>query len=142
MQDALNIAVAAFGRDHPLTGIYAINLASVHLFRNQAKSAEPLVRQALQIRIRAPGVVPSRRRTFPEEDWSVAATKSLLGATLVALSRYDEAEAVLLDAHRDLTALPGPPGRDARTTLTRLVALYTAWGRPDRAAAYRRLLPS
>ena len=39
-----------------------------------------------RIRAHAPGVVPSRRRTFVEDDWSLGATKSLLGATLLALS--------------------------------------------------------
>ena len=32
--------------------------------------------------------------------------------------------------------------RETKATLTRLVALYDAWGRPDKAAAYRALLAS
>ena len=141
LQDALSIAVPALGSDHPLIAIYRINLASVQLARNQAGAAEALLRQALPIRVRAPGIVPTRRRTFREDDWSVGATKSLLGASLSALGRYDEAEAVLLEAHRDLKDMPGQD-RETKTTLTRLVALYKAWGRPERAAAYRSLLPS
>ena len=86
--------------------------------------------------------MPSRRRTLPEDDWSVGATKSLLGATLAALARYDEAEALLLDAHRDLKADPGPPRRAGRATVARLVALYHAWGNPEKAAPYRMLLSS
>ena len=86
--------------------------------------------------------MPSRRRAFPEDDWSVGATKSLLGATLAALARYDEAEAVLLDAQRDLKAVPEPRDREVKTNLTRLVALYEAWGRPNKAATYRALLSS
>jgi serine/threonine protein kinase/Tfp pilus assembly protein PilF len=139
LQDALDIALPALGSGHQLIAIYKINLASVHLSQKRAGAAEALLRQALQIRVRAPGVVPTRRRTFPEDDWSVGATKSLLGASLAGLARYDEAEAVLLDAHRDLEAALGPRHRDAKAILTRLVALYEAWGRPDRAAAYRTL---
>ena len=142
LQEALTIALPALGSEHPLIAIYRINLASVHLARKEAGAAEALLRQALQIRARAPGLVPTRRRTFPEDDWSVGATKSLLGAALAALGRYDEAEAALLDARRDLAALPGPQGREATATISRLVALYDAWGRPERAAAYRILLPS
>jgi serine/threonine-protein kinase len=142
LQEALKIALPALGNEHPLVAIYRINLAAVQLARKEAGAAEALLRQALPVRIRAPGVVPSRRRTFPEDDWSVGATKSLLGAALVALARYEEAEAVLLDAQRDLEATPGPPGRDARATIGRLVALYQAWGRSDRAAVYRTQLPS
>jgi hypothetical protein len=66
----------------------------VQLARKDAVAAEALLRQALPIRARAPGVVPVRRRAFPEDDWSVAATKSLLGAALSAQKRYDEAEAL------------------------------------------------
>jgi Tetratricopeptide repeat len=75
-----------------------MNLASVELARQQPASAEALLREGLRIRAQAPNVVPSRRRTFREDDWSIAAAKSLLGAALAALGRDDEAEAVLVDA--------------------------------------------
>ena len=70
-------------------------------------------REGVRIRALAPAVVPSRRRTLPEHDWSVGAAKSLLGSALVALERYDEAEAVLLDARHDRqgTAPSGLPSR-------------------------------
>ena len=114
-----------------------MNLASVHLARKDSAAAEALIRQALQVRMRAPDLVPSRRRMVPEDDWSVGAAKSLLGAALAGLARYDEAEAMLLEAHRDLEAGPGPQGRAARATVARLVALYDAWGKPEKAAPYR-----
>jgi serine/threonine protein kinase/Tfp pilus assembly protein PilF len=139
LQDAVGIARAALGNDHQLVAIYTINLASLSLTRKQPAAAESLLREGLRIRTLAPRLVPSRRRTFSEDDWSIGATKSLLGASLVALARYDEAEAVLLDARRDLDALPRPHGREIRATITRLVELYDAWGKPDRAAAYRAL---
>ena len=49
---------------------------------------------------------------------------------------------MLLDAHRVLQAAPEPQGRDAKATINRLAALYEAWGRPDKASTYRKLLPS
>ena len=61
---------------------------------------------------------------------------SVLGAALMALARYDEAE-VLLNAQRVLKDIPGAQGQEARATRTRLVALYEAWGRPEKAAVYR-----
>ena len=142
LQEALSIVAPALGSEHPLVGIYKINLASAYLARKEPAAAEPLLRHALQIRQRAPGVVPSRRRTLPEDDWSVGATKSLLGATLVALKRYAEAEPVLLAARRDIDITPGPQSPEAKATIARLVALYVAWGRSDKAAEYRALLPS
>ena len=142
LQDALAIAGPTLGRDHQLFAIYAINLASVQLARHQPVAAEELIREALPIRAGAPGVVPSRRRTIAEDDWSLAAAKTLLGASLVAQRRYADAETVLLDARRDLDVQPGSPARDTRATIAGLVQLYEAWGKPEAARAYRALLSS
>ena len=101
-----------------------------------------MLREGLRIRTHAPEIVPIRRRTFLEDDWSLGATKSLLGATLVSLGRYNEAETVLLDARNDLASHGPPQAPVMRATLTRLVQLYVAWGKPERAAAFRALLHS
>jgi hypothetical protein len=75
-----------------------------------------------------------------DDDWSLGAARSLLGAALVALARYDEAEAVLLEAQRDIEAARPRREAERRVTLARLVDLYTAWGKPARAAVYKTLL--
>jgi serine/threonine protein kinase/tetratricopeptide (TPR) repeat protein len=142
LEEALKIARPAFGTTHPLVAIYTINLGAVQMARNQPADAEALIREGLRVRQLAPGIVPSRRRTFVEDDWSLGATKSLLGASLVAQRRYEEAEAQLLEARRDLEAMPTPPRRDIVVTLNRLVELYGAWGKHDKAAFYRAQLPS
>ncbi len=142
LQDGLGIARAALGNDHQLVAIYTINLGALQLARNEAAAAEVLVREGLRVRVRAPGIVPSRRRTVAADDWSVGGTKSLLGASLVALHRYDEAEAALLDARRELEVSTPPRHDDIKATLTRLVRLYDAWGKPDAAATYRAQLTS
>jgi eukaryotic-like serine/threonine-protein kinase len=126
LQSALDIARPALGADHQLVAIYAINLGSVQLARRQFAAAEALIREGLEIRSHAPGLVPSRRRTFLEDDWSIGATKSLLGAALIGLGRYPEAESMLLEARADLAALPSPPARDLKATDARLAALNTA----------------
>jgi tetratricopeptide (TPR) repeat protein len=144
LQDALNIAGPALGPDHQLVAIYTINLAAVQLARNTraaAAAAERRLRDGLRIRSRAPGIVPSRRRTFADNDWSIGAIKSLLGAALAAQRRYDEAEAVLLEAQRDLAASPSLQ-RELTVTIRRLVDLYTAWGKHGKAADYRARLHS
>ena len=142
LQEAVAIARPTLGDDHQLVAIYTINLASVQLSRHEPAAAEALLRDGLRLRAMAPGVVPGRRRMFLEDDWSLGATKSLLGASLTALSRYDEAEAVLLDARRDLQSLPAVRGAEMKDTITRLVALYVAWGKTENARAYRSLLGS
>jgi eukaryotic-like serine/threonine-protein kinase len=142
LEEALDIARAALGNDHQLVAIYSINLASLQFARHKAAEAEPLLREGLRIRALAPEIVPSRRRTFVDDDWSLGATKSLLGATLVSLGRYNEAETVLLDARNDLASHGTPQPAAMRTTIARLVALYDAWGKHDRAVTYRALLGS
>jgi eukaryotic-like serine/threonine-protein kinase len=142
LQDALTIARPALGGDHQLVAIYAINLALVQLSLNRAAAAEQLLQEALPIRTRAPQLVPSRRRTIADDDWSIARTRVLLGASLVAQRRYADAEAVLLEARRELDAQPRPQPRDVKATMTGLVQLYEAWGKSEAAAAYRARLAS
>ena len=141
LEAALAIARPALGSDHQLIAIYTINLASVQLARKEPRAAEALLRDGLRIRLLSPRLIPNRRRIFPEDDWSIGATKSLIGASLIALGRYSEAEAVLLEARSDLAAA-SPSGRDLQQTIMRLVDLYVAWGKHDKAAQYRALLRS
>jgi tetratricopeptide (TPR) repeat protein len=139
LQEALDIARAALPADHQLSAIYSIHLASVQLARNKPAEAEALLRQGIQSRSRAASIVPGRRRACAADDWSVGSTKSLLGAALLAQRRFDEAEAALLDAHRELSSAPQPRSREIDATIARLVELYHRWNRPDLAAAYRAL---
>jgi serine/threonine-protein kinase len=84
LKDALAIAGPALGTNHQLYAIYSINLASVYVAQKQFALAEPLLREALRVRMRAPSVVPNRRRTLLEDDWSVDAIQRLLDASLSA----------------------------------------------------------
>ena len=61
----------------------------------------------------------------------------MLGACLTAERRYPEAEALLLRAHAGLETSRGRDHERTVETRERLVALYEAWGRPDRAAPWR-----
>ncbi|MGE0464523.1 MAG: tetratricopeptide repeat protein [Vicinamibacterales bacterium] len=142
LQEALALARPALGDDNQLIAIYTINLAAVQLARKQFEAAEALLREGLRIRLLSPAVVPNRRRILPEDDWSIGATKSLLGASLTALGRYEEAETMLLQARRDLAGMPAPRAGEMQVNLGRLVDLYVAWGRRDRAAEYRTLTAS
>jgi eukaryotic-like serine/threonine-protein kinase len=87
LEEALDIARPALGGDHQLVAIYSINLASARLALKDPAAAEVLLRDALRIRARAPGVVPTRRRTFVEDDWSLDAAKALLDTALATRVR-------------------------------------------------------
>ena len=137
---ALAIARPALGRDHQLVAIYTLNLAAVQLKRKNAAAAETLARDGLRIRSLAPGLVPNRRRTFPEDDWSIGGATSLVGASLLALGRVPEAETALLEAFQDLKAMPSPARRDVNDTAARLVQLYESTGQSERAVPYRAVM--
>jgi len=62
--------------------------------------------------------------------------QSEYGACLLALERYADAEALLLESY---TALPDSQMNEAAPLLEQLVALYEAWEKPDSAAKYRAL---
>ena len=126
-RDALQMTVSALGEEHPLVALFGLNLARAQLLRKEAANAEPLLRKALEI----------RQRAYPAGNWRIGEAESVLGECFTALGRYEEAEGLLLDAHRLLKDGSGWEGEEAQATRTRLVALYEAWGRPDRAAAYR-----
>jgi hypothetical protein len=105
-----------------------MGLALVDLGRS--REAEPLLRESLAL----------RRQALPAGHWLIASSQSVLGACLTAERRYAEAEALLLRAQAALAESRGngEPTLDARR---RLVALYEAWGRPGKAAAWRARTP-
>ena len=131
-REALQIAIPALGDDNPDVALYTLNLARAHLARKDAATAQPLLRQALEV----------RERAYRRGHWRIGEAKSLLGECLTALGRYEEAEGLLLDAHRVLKDGPGWEGEQARATQLRLVALYEVWGQPEKAASYRPAQPT
>ena len=56
--------------------------------------------------------------------------------------RYADAEAVQLDANRDVDRQSGSSARDVKASITGLVQLYEAWGKGEAAAAFRARLSS
>jgi serine/threonine-protein kinase len=81
-----------------------------------------------------------RRHALPDDHWQIAATESLLGECLTSSQQYEEAEMLLLDALATLETECGPADERTLEALRRIVALYEAWGEPERAARYRARL--
>jgi serine/threonine-protein kinase len=119
-----------FGALHPLVGSALANLAELRRLAGRPREAEALARQAIAV----------YRETLAPEDRRQAVARSILGASLAGLGRFEEAEATLLASFTDLSG--GDLGDDlyAREALRRLIGLYEAWGRPAEANRYRRLL--
>jgi tetratricopeptide (TPR) repeat protein len=96
----------------------------------RARAGEPLLSEGADV----------CRKRFPEGHWVTADADSRLGACLTELRRFDQAEHLLLDGYRRVHAAPGAPPLRTRQALDRIIALYEAWGKPDKAAEWRQKL--
>jgi tetratricopeptide (TPR) repeat protein len=72
------------------------------------------------------------------DDGLVAQTKVAMGRCLLSTRRFDEAERALTSAYAVLAAQPDARAFHARDAAGVLVALYTAWRKPQEAAAWRQ----
>jgi non-specific serine/threonine protein kinase/serine/threonine-protein kinase len=80
--------------------------------------------------------------TGPGSQRRLAQIESDLGQCLTALGRFEESERLLTGSYRILQAARGERYATTQAAVNGLVSLYAAWGRPDEAARYRRLLPA
>jgi eukaryotic-like serine/threonine-protein kinase len=128
-REAISIADQTLERDHPNRAVYLRNLASVLVARGKAAEAEPLAREAF-----------ATLRAKTPKSWRVADAESVLGGCLAALGRYPEAEPLLLQSYLTLQRDKGDGAKHATEARQRIVNLYTAWGKPERLAAYQARL--
>jgi len=92
--------------------------------------AEPLLRDSLKI-----------RQLKQPDNWKTFHNKSLLGGSLLAQGKHADAEPLLLAGYEGLH------DREPKISVTnrfrlkeaqeRLVQLYDAWGKPEKAAEWR-----
>jgi serine/threonine protein kinase/tetratricopeptide (TPR) repeat protein len=80
------------------------------------------------------------------DDAGISNAQSLLGEALTGQKKYTDAEPLLLDGYRGLRnyqdQLSGNRPKKLTEAAQRLVALYTAWGKPDSAAQWRATVDS
>ena len=74
--------------------------------------------------------------SLPPGHWRIAWAASHLGRALAAEGRFEEAEALLLEAYPILREQQGERALATRITREHLATLYAAWGRPADAARY------
>ena len=108
------------------------NLAGVLAAEGKVREAEPLARQALAT------FQAAKPKSIPP--WRIPDTESVLGSCLLAQGRFAEAEPLLLGSYAILKAESSEGANYAPAALQRIVDLYEAWGRPDRAAPWRALV--
>jgi tetratricopeptide (TPR) repeat protein len=78
----------------------------------------------------------------PEEhpSWRRAETSVLLGRSLSAQGRFEQAETQLLKAYEDYQSVTGDPWADQNVAVEAIVDLYVAWERPQQAAEWKAKL--
>ncbi len=123
-REAISIVEETLGKDHFNRGVMLRNLASVLVSLGRATECEAKAREALAI-----------FRRSERDPWRVADAESVLGSCLAGQGRFSEAEPLLLQSLPVLQKDSGPTYASAAAQ--RIVALYTAWGKPERAAEYR-----
>jgi tetratricopeptide (TPR) repeat protein len=105
-------------------------LATTQVALGQFDKAEALLRESLAIR-------EDRR---PDE-WETFHTKSMLGQSLLGLKRYADAEPFLLAGYEGIKLREAKLSKQNRSYLTdaldRVVQLYDAWGKKDKADEWR-----
>jgi serine/threonine protein kinase len=96
-----------------------------------AKEAQPLLT----------GCAELRRTTLPAGNWRRPQAESLLGRCLASLKQFDQAEPLLLASYNHLRIAPGCTVLQRLQALDRLIQLYEAWGKPQKAAQWRAKRP-
>ena len=102
----------------------------IRIRRRDVANAEPLLREALTI----------RREVLGDGDWRTASAENALGACLTSLGRLEEAKGLLLGSHSVIENRWGEAHERTQRGVKRIIALYEACGKPDKAGEYRRML--
>jgi serine/threonine protein kinase/tetratricopeptide (TPR) repeat protein len=132
-RDVLERASKQFGPHDPETA-GAMGSLGLNLLK-QAKwaEAEPMLRECLAIREQA-----------QPDKWSAFNARALLGASLLGQKKYAEAEPLLLSGYEGMKAREANIPAGSKVQLTeaggRVVNLFEAWGKKDKADEWRKKL--
>jgi serine/threonine protein kinase/lipopolysaccharide biosynthesis regulator YciM len=121
------------GADHPEFATQLALLSRNLLRQKKYADAEPILRDCLAIQIKK-----------QPDQWTTFGTRSMLGEALTGQKKYAEAEPLLLQGYEGMKEREKniPPQSKVRLVegLERLVQLYDAWGKNDKADDYRHKL--
>jgi tetratricopeptide (TPR) repeat protein len=130
-REALVIFRKLLGDDHPNVAVLISNLAELLVAEGNYSEAEIFYRDALQI----------RRKKLSEDHLKTYQSMYELGNCLTALEHFDEAELLLLESYPAFKKERGQNDKYTLIVLNYIVNLYEAWGKSDKVAEYKALLP-
>jgi tetratricopeptide (TPR) repeat protein len=129
----LELKKAKLGPDDRDTLNSMNNLIGTYLEARRWAEAEAMARECLE----------ARTRKQPD-DWLRFYTTSQLGAALAGRAKHAEAEPFLIGGYEGLKAraaqIPAPFRRLLADAAAQIVPFYEAWGKPDKAAEWRKTL--
>jgi eukaryotic-like serine/threonine-protein kinase len=121
----------ALGSAHPFTMASAADLALAYVSQKKFAEAQPLAQETLDF----------WKKSQPG-DWQQFRAESLLGACFAGQKKYAEAEPLLLGGYQGMLARKDRMGAPDLPNLDHahewLVQMYVAWGKPDKAAEWRK----
>jgi serine/threonine protein kinase/Tfp pilus assembly protein PilF len=113
-----------FGENNPQLAHPVQSLGVVLAQEKKFTEAEENLRRALSLKL----------LQFDRNHFEVATTNSLLGACLADQKKYKEAEPLLIESYEIIKNQFGVKHDRTQKAGSRLVALYQAWGKNDKAA--------
>jgi serine/threonine protein kinase/Tfp pilus assembly protein PilF len=127
---ALALRTKLLGPEHPDVALCLHGLGAVAERRGQHAGAERQMRRGLAIQTKA--LAPG--------DWRIALAEHALGGVLAGERRFAEAESLMTRNQEALMTSTQVWPLWKSQALRRMVHLYEAWGRPERAAPYEAAL--
>jgi len=127
----IDVDTRTVGPTHPWVMADYRDLIMALIAAGDPAGAEQAARQRLE-----------RAEDLQQDDPNRAESSALLGHALAKQGRYAEAEGLLLQAHATLLEVDEDNTDRTEDTADYLTELYEAWGKPERAAAYRRTAAS
>jgi serine/threonine protein kinase len=130
----VEVSRRVLGEENPGTLVDMNNLASTYRLLGKLPEAEHLLVK----------VVPGMRRVLGEEHRDTLITMRSLGKVYLAQGRLAEAEPLLLSSYEGMRArdqnIPTRVERYLTPLAKEIVHLYDAWGKPEKAAAWKARL--
>jgi len=127
---ALELRRQILGEDHPYAIDSLRSLGHLRAEQGRYEEAEELLTESLEKRRRVQG--PEHKRTIQN--------MVLLGWVYTKQQRYGEAETLLLEAFELSYRVLGPLDQITIESIGKIVALYEAWNKPEKANQWRAKL--